>query len=81
VGEVKVLLDTHVFLWSKSNDSRMSSTAWSLLRDPANQLYLSAASVAEIAIKVGIGKMSLDVPIDLFQKGWRMARSMRCRFV
>jgi len=63
---VNLLLDTHVFLWSKTNDPRMSSVAWGMLRDPNNQLYLSAISVVEIAIKVGIGKLLLDIPLPEF---------------
>jgi len=63
---VNLLLDTHVFLWSKVNDARMSSAVWSALRDPDNRLYLSAISVVEMAIKVGIGKLSVDVPLPEF---------------
>jgi PIN domain nuclease of toxin-antitoxin system len=66
VGEVNLLLDTHVFLWSKSNDARLSPLAWSMLRDPGNQLYLSAISVVEIAIKTGLGKLTLDMPLNDF---------------
>jgi clan AA aspartic protease len=63
---MKLLLDTHVFIWSKTNDPRMSSSAWSMLRDPANQLFMSSISVAEMAIKSAIGKLSLDLPLDQF---------------
>jgi PIN domain nuclease of toxin-antitoxin system len=56
---MKVLLDTHVFLWSKANDHRVSATAWSILRDPSNDLFLSAVSAAEMAIKLSIKKLSV----------------------
>jgi len=61
---MRVLLDTHVFLWSKSNDPRMSGSAWSILRDPGNELFMSAMSVAEIAIKFSIKKLKLDQTFD-----------------
>jgi PIN domain nuclease of toxin-antitoxin system len=74
VGEVNLLLDTHVFLWSKANDRRMSSSAWGMLRDPNNQLYLSAISVVEMAIKTAIGKLTLDIPLaDLVLSGMKDA--------
>jgi PIN domain nuclease of toxin-antitoxin system len=66
---MKILLDTHVFLWSKGNDPRMSPTAWSLLKDPNNDLFLSAVSVAEMAIKSVIGKLALDVPLETLIHG------------
>jgi len=72
---VNVLLDTHTFLWSKSNDPRMSASAWSILRDPANQLFLSSISAAEMAIKHAIGKLSLATPLPAFlAEGMRNAQ-------
>jgi len=53
-----ILLDTHVFLWWITNDSRLSATAQALIRDKSNDLLLSAASAWEIAIKSSIGKFS-----------------------
>jgi PIN domain nuclease of toxin-antitoxin system len=66
VGEVNLLLDTHVFIWSKTNNPRMSPDAWRLLRDPSNQLFLSSISVVEIAIKAGIGKLTLGMSVQEF---------------
>jgi PIN domain nuclease of toxin-antitoxin system len=63
---MRLLLDTHVFLWSKANDLRMSANAWSMLRDPANELFMSVVSIAEVAIKVSTGKLSLGVPMPEF---------------
>src|SRR4051812_20359454 len=61
---MKLILDTHVFLWAKANDPRMSATAWSVLKDPGNELYFSAVSVAEMAIKSATGKLKLSMPLD-----------------
>jgi PIN domain nuclease of toxin-antitoxin system len=58
---MKLLLDTHTFLWhSNGSGSQISASATSLLADPANDLCLSIASVWEIAIKVGLKKLSLS---------------------
>jgi PIN domain nuclease of toxin-antitoxin system len=55
---VKLLLDTHSLLWHANGDPQMSDTARSLLVDPTNELFLSMASVWEIAIKVGLTESS-----------------------
>jgi PIN domain nuclease of toxin-antitoxin system len=56
---VKVLLDTHVFIWSATRKS-LSLTATAVFLDSANELYFSLASYWEIAIKVSLGKLVLD---------------------
>jgi PIN domain nuclease of toxin-antitoxin system len=53
---MRLLLDTHAFLWFVLNDPALSPTARDLIADPDNDLYLSPASHWEIAIKVSIGK-------------------------
>ena len=63
---MKILLDSHSFLWFVWADSRLSSTANSAIRDPANFKLLSIASVWEIAIKSGNGKLQLGAPADQF---------------
>ncbi len=56
---MRLLLDTHTFLWFVLNDAQLSSTARSLIVDPNNEVLLSPASYWEIAIKISIGKYSL----------------------
>jgi PIN domain nuclease of toxin-antitoxin system len=63
---VKLLLDTHTFLWHANGDPQMSATATSLLVDPTNDLFLSMATVWEIAIKAGLKKLALSSPYALF---------------
>jgi len=58
---MRLLLDTHVFLWLLAEPERLGSQLASL-QDPANDLMLSAASSWEIAIKVQLGR--LDLPDD-----------------
>ena len=53
------MLDTHAFIWWVTNDSQLSSTAKTIIADPGNLLFLSAASAWEIVIKVRLGKLTL----------------------
>jgi PIN domain nuclease of toxin-antitoxin system len=62
---MKILLDTHIFLWFINNDPQLSPTAKTLLESDVD-LVLSAASLWEIAIKVSIGKMTLPKPFEIF---------------
>ena len=56
---MRVLLDTHAFLWSITGDDRLSKTAEKIFLDPKNNLFFSAASFWEICIKMSLGKLSL----------------------
>ena len=42
---MRILLDTHIFLWFISGDTRLSSALRDAIRDPANEVYLSSVSV------------------------------------
>ncbi len=56
---MKLLLDTHAALWFLSGDDQLSPSARQHLTDPANRVLLSAAVVWEIAIKRGLGKLTV----------------------
>jgi PIN domain nuclease of toxin-antitoxin system len=56
---MKLLLDTHVFLWWNEASPRLSKQAHSLISDPENTLYLSVVSVWEVILKEGTGKLKL----------------------
>jgi PIN domain nuclease of toxin-antitoxin system len=58
---VRFLLDTHALLWSLSAPARLPSPTAAAIRDPSNSVYVSAASVWEIAIKTALGKLTADV--------------------
>jgi len=60
---MRLLLDTHSFLWFAEDDPRLSATARALIEDAANEVLLSLGSVWEIAIKVSRGKLQLDQPL------------------
>ncbi|ARV61282.1 twitching motility protein PilT [Nostocales cyanobacterium HT-58-2] len=63
---MRALLDTHAFLWWVTDDSRLSPTAKSIITDSSNLLFLSAASVWEIVIKVRLGKLTLPEPLETY---------------
>ena len=56
---MKLLLDTHVFLWYISADPQLPVTFREAIRDPANEVFLSVASVWEAVIKYALGKLPL----------------------
>ena len=58
---MRLLLDTHAFLWFVLGDQRCSGRARGLIEDEANEKWLSPASHWEIAIKIGMGKYTLPV--------------------
>jgi PIN domain nuclease of toxin-antitoxin system len=65
---VRILLDTHVFLWWAVDDPRLSAELRLALESPDNQVYLSSVSVWEIVIKQGLGRIRLpDNPADWLQ--------------
>jgi PIN domain nuclease of toxin-antitoxin system len=68
---MKLLLDTHAFLWYISNDARLPQHACDAIRDKSNEVYLSVVSVWEILVKYQIGKLPLPTPADEFIEATR----------
>ena len=64
---MRVLLDTHAFLWWLNGDERLSPTARELIGDIANVVHVSAASAWEIATKARLGKLpgAMDVAANI----------------
>jgi len=62
---VNVLLDTHAFLWFIEGNPRLSANAREMIRNPETELFLSIASLWEIAIKARIGKLPLLQPFEV----------------
>lgn len=60
---MKILLDTHTFIWWYNEPSRLSPYALALCFDRSNQMLLSAASVWELQIKTPLGKLNLALPL------------------
>ena len=59
---MRVLLDTHVFLWAITGDRRLSRVHREIYSSAANDLHLSVASVWEMLIKSALGKLPLPTP-------------------
>jgi PIN domain nuclease of toxin-antitoxin system len=58
---MRLLLDTHTFLWFIEGSLNLSDVARNLIEDQANQRFLSVASLWEMSIKVSIGKLELGM--------------------
>lgn len=56
---MQLLLDTHIALWALMDDRRLGQQARDAIRDPSNAIYVSAASVWEIAIKHALGRSGI----------------------
>ena len=66
---MKLLLDTHILLWSAGQPEKLSGEARSLLLDTSNVLFFSAASIWEIVIKRGLGRDDFKVdPLRLLKQ-------------
>jgi PIN domain nuclease of toxin-antitoxin system len=63
---MQYLLDTHALIWWLANDSTLSLNAKTIITDPSNLIFVSAASTWEIAVKKSIGK--LKSPDDLIEQ-------------
>ncbi len=59
-----MLLDTHIFLWWCADDPRLGGGERSAIRDGANDVLLSAASVWEMAIKQTLGRLQMPEPVS-----------------
>ena len=64
---MRLLLDTHVLLWMSIDQERLSRNALQLLGDEENEVWFSAISILEMAIKQGLGKLDLRVPVDAYR--------------
>lgn len=63
---MKAMLDTHVFLWWIANDPQLSQRARQVMEDGTTELFLSAASGWEMAIKSRLGKLKLPADLHSF---------------
>jgi PIN domain nuclease of toxin-antitoxin system len=55
---MKLLLDTHIFIWCVDDDPKLSGAVWSMI-ETADAVYVSSASLWEAAIKYQLGKLSV----------------------
>ena len=69
---MRAILDTQVLLWVMANDRRLSQKARACIANSTNELFVSVGSLWEIAIKSGLGKLTLQMSIA------RVARRAKC---
>ena len=62
-SDIKLLLDTHIFIWWADQPEKLSPAALSALEDETNELILSVASVWEMQLKIQLGKLKLRLPL------------------
>ncbi len=63
---MKILLDTHIFLWLIDNDNRLKTQWLNEIKNPNNEIFLSVASVWECIIKYQIGKLSFPESPEIY---------------
>src|SRR5689334_21272735 len=63
---MRLLLDTHAFLWFIADDPRLSRIARGVIEDQASEVFLSLASVWEMAVKIRLAKLSIEKPLKEF---------------
>ena len=61
---MRILLDTHIYLWWLEDHPKLSTEARTLIGD-ATEVYVSSASIWEASIKAGIGKLDADVELQV----------------
>jgi PIN domain nuclease of toxin-antitoxin system len=63
---MKLLLDTHIFLWFLSQDQQLPKGYRDAIIDPENEVYLSVVSLWEVIIKQQLGKLPLPQPAETY---------------
>ena len=75
---MKLLLDTHIFLWFITGDERLLESWLRILLDPDNTLYLGVVSTWEASIKYHSGKLELPVAPEVFFPQRRLMHEIEC---
>ncbi|MDP2954877.1 MAG: type II toxin-antitoxin system VapC family toxin [Longimicrobiales bacterium] len=63
---MRVLVDTHVFLWWVEGDRALGAKARAALANQENECFISLVSAWELAIKAGLGKLRLALPVERY---------------
>lgn len=74
---MKLLLDTHAFIWWDDAPEKLSPAARAACQDAANTLHLSLASAWEMQIKAQLGKMRLPLPLGELLRKHREQNGLR----
>ncbi|MCF0038472.1 type II toxin-antitoxin system VapC family toxin [Dyadobacter fanqingshengii] len=63
---MNIILDTHTLIWFFEGDANLSAKALQAIENTENKKYVSIASLWEMAIKISLGKLYLQKPLDIF---------------
>ncbi|MEJ5250547.1 MAG: type II toxin-antitoxin system VapC family toxin [Chthonomonadetes bacterium] len=74
---MKLLLDTHAFIWWDSEPARLSPNVLALCQDRANELWLSVTSIWEMQIKLQLGKLQMSLPLAKVIENQQQANDLR----
>jgi PIN domain nuclease of toxin-antitoxin system len=74
---LKLLLDTHAYIWWGLEPNKLSPKAAGALSDSESEIYVSVASLWEIVIKSNLGKLSLPVSLQIFAARMREENSVK----
>ena len=69
---MRLLIDTHVLLWWGADEARLPDSWVRVIADPVHEVFVSSVSIAEIAIKASLGKLSAprDLMVGLEDEGF-----------
>ena len=74
---MKLLLDTHTFIWWDSAPNKLTPQVLALCQDPANEMLLSVVSVWEMQIKSQLGKLQLNLPLREIIEGQQQTNNIQ----
>ena len=63
---MRLLLDSHALIWAVDDPTRFPTNVPAELRAPANELWVSAATIWELSIKCSLGKLTLSLPFRIW---------------
>ncbi len=77
---MKIIIDTHIFLWALAAPAKISKTKIIELESPANCIFVSSVTIAELMIKASIDKIVMDYdPVEYAQKSGFELLDFSCR--
>jgi len=66
---MKIIIDTHIFLWALSDPGKINSHKLAELETAANRIYVSSVTIVEMMIKASLGKLTVNFdPVDMAEK-------------
>ena len=86
---MKTIIDTHALIWAVDDPERLGSKARAIIDDSRNEILFSSGSIWELAIKIGLGKLTLSLPfptwmnqaVSLFSKLHILFRRAFCKAI